>query len=211
MCKRCGRYRTHIRSSLFFLLGGICILLAVLPVHLTLLFLLSSVLHECGHIAVMIFLKIPIRGFHTELGGAVLRGEMQAVSYAGELLTAAAGPAVNLLLVWLFRDFYGEMWRMLTAVNTVLAVYNLLPLQNNDGEVMLIAAAEMIGFGDGVRRVLIFSRQCLLAVLWMLGAWIFWYGALSDPGGASIGYGALFFCLLVRVIQQAGSFMYDTV
>ncbi len=199
MCKRYGRYGIHTRSSLFYLLGGICILSAVLPVHLTLLFLLSSALHECGHIVVMILLKIPIRGFHAEAGGLVLCGDMQAVSYTKELLTAAAGPAVNLLFAWMFRDFAGEMWRMLAAVNTVLAVYNLLPLQNNDGEVMLITAAEMIGCAESLRRGLVIARQFWLAVLWMFGAWIFWYGALSDPAGTSIGYSALFFCLLVRI------------
>lgn len=207
----CSRCTAHCRSSLFFFLGSICLLCAVLPQQTTLLFLLSAVLHEAGHVAVMLLLKIPIRGIRMKMGGMVVLCELQTVSYPRALLTAAAGPAVNLLLALLFARSTVESLCMLSAVNTVLAVYNLLPLQNNDGEVMLIAAAQMIGCGDVLRRGLIFSRRCLLAVLWMFGAWIFWYGALSDPGGASIGYGALFFCLLVRVIQQTGSFKYDTV
>ena len=184
--------------SLFFFLGGICLLPVFLPLHLTLLFLLSAVLHECGHIAAMMLLGIPIRGFRVSGGGAVLRGDMQGVSYRDEFLAALAGPAVNILLSVLFSHISWAYSRETVLLNLLLACYNLLPIGGNDGAVMLYAAAQQLGYGERMQRGLSRISGFCFAVLLMMGAWIMWYGALSDPGGNAVGYGAMFFCVLVR-------------
>ncbi len=202
----CGKsYRFSPSSSAsFFFAGSICLLSSILPLHLSLIFLLSSALHECGHAAVMRLLRIPICGFRAAGGGAVLHMDLQAVSYRGEFAVAAAGPAVNLLLAMLFFRQTWDYSRESCLLNLMLAVYNLLPLADNDGAVMLLAAAEQLGRGDQMRRGLAVLSEILFALLWMMGAWILWYGALSDAGGTSVGYGVLFFCIVLRCVKKRG-------
>ncbi len=197
-----GKYGVHHLPSLWFLLGGICLLQAVLPVHLTLVFLLSAALHECGHIAAMVLLGIPVRGLRMARGGAVLRGDLQGVSYWREFLAAAAGPLVNVLLAVFFFHSAWTYGGDAYLLNLMLACYNLLPLDGNDGAVMLAAAAAHLGYEAQMRRCLGWLSALLMAVLLMMGAWIFWYGALADSGGSSVGYGALFFCILVRGLEK---------
>ncbi len=192
----------YTRSKCFCFLGMLCLLPTVLPLHLTLIFLLSAALHECGHITVMRLLGIPIRGFRSSFGGAILHGDLQLASFRGEFLTAAAGPVVNLLLAMLFSGHGFGYGREVHLLNLMLAVYNLLPLNGNDGTVMLLAAAEQYGYGERMRRGLSWVSEILLSVLWMMGAWVFWFGALSDTNGSSVGYGALFFCILLRYIKK---------
>ena len=151
----------------------------------------------------MRMLGIPIRGFHALGGGAVLCGDMQGISYMRELLTAAAGPAVNLLLALMFAGVpqSNHLLRDGMLLNLMLAGYNLLPLSGNDGAVMLTAAGDLLGCGTWMRRGLAWVSGFLFAVLLMMGAWVLWYGALSDAGGGAVGYGAMFFCVLVRGIR----------
>jgi len=191
----------HRHGTLFFLAGILCLLMALLPVRLTLLFLLSAGLHECGHVIAMRMLGIPIRGFHVLGGGAVLRCDMQGVSYTRELLTAAAGPAVNLLLALVFSCVPDGMAGDGVLLNLMLAGYNLLPLSGNDGAVMLTAVGDLLGCGTWMRRGVALMSGFLFAVLLMMGAWVLWYGALSDRGGSAVGYGAMFFCLVLRMVR----------
>lgn len=194
----------HKRGAGFFFAGILCLLMALLPVRLILLFLLSAGLHECGHLIAMRMLGIPIRGFYALGGGAVLCGDMQGISYLRELLTAAAGPAVNLLLALMFAGVpqSNNLLRDGMLLNLMLAGYNLLPLSGNDGAVMLTAAGDLLGCGTWMRRGLAWVSGFLFAVLLMMGAWVLWYGALKDQSGYAVGYGAMFFCLVLRGVGK---------
>lgn len=182
-------------ERIFWLSGIVCMLFAALPGEQTAWFVLSAAAHELGHIAAMHLLGMHVRGMHAAAGGAVLRWDSAAVSYRQELFCAAAGPAVNLLLAMCFCG-----WKTAFAVNVLLAVYNLLPLRGNDGAVMLSAVFSHLGCGRQVNRVLSVIGTLLSALLLMLGAWLFWYGALQDTHGDAIGYGTLFCCLLLRIL-----------
>ena len=182
------------------LLGVVSVSLAILPFRTTLIFWLSAAAHECGHLIVMRGLGMPVRRVSVRAGGAVLGWETSAVPYSRELAAAAAGPLVNVLLAWRLSSF-DAAW---LSVNVLLAVYNLLPLRGNDGAVMLLSAAELCGYGDGIRLWLLRLSDIVSALLLMLGAWLFWYGTVWGAGGASIGCGALFFCMLVRLIGSVG-------
>lgn len=175
----------------------LCLLFAALPPLPTLVFLLSAAAHECGHAAVMRLLGIGHLRFRLRGGGAVLHGDISSSPYLHELLAAAAGPAVNVLLALLFSG-NGTV----CSVNVLLAAYNLLPLPGNDGAVMLCAVCRMTGHDGACDRMLGAVGQVLWAVLWMGSAWVFWFGALADAGGGAVGYGALFFCVLVRGLTK---------
>ena len=130
-------------------------------------------------------------------GGAVLRGSFEQVGYVPELLCAAAGPMSNVLLAFLFRQF-----PIVVGANTVLAVYNLLPLRGNDGAVMLRCIGMHRGADVRIFRVFRIAQEILYAACVMIGAWVFWFGALADTGGTSVGYGVLYFCLLARLFEK---------
>ena len=188
--------RRRSAAKLCFLLGGICVSLALLPTRPTVMFWISALAHECGHAVVMHWLGMPVRRFSAYAGGGVLAWDAPSVPYFHELLEAAAGPLVNAVLAACFHGVDAAGF----FVNALLLCYNLLPLRGNDGAVILQAASEMLGHGEGMRRILRTVGEILWAVLLMLGAWIFWFGALHDSGGTSAAYGALFFCVLVRGI-----------
>lgn len=101
--------------------------------------ILCAVLHECGHLAVWyILMQRPAKIVISPIG---IRLSMRDVflSSAQELLLAAAGPLVNLILsaaaiLWMEYPggYSGRVWNF-AAVNLLLGAFNLLPLPGLDG------------------------------------------------------------------------------
>lgn len=101
--------------------------------------ILCAVLHECGHLAVWyILMQRPAKIVISPIG---IRLSMRDVflSSAQELLLAAAGPLVNLILsaaAILWMEYPGGYslrgWNFASA-NLLLAIFNLLPLNGLDG------------------------------------------------------------------------------
>ena len=161
-------HRSARRQRFWGFAGLLCLLFAALPERTTVWFVLSAAAHETGHIALMRLYGTPVCGISARAGGAVLRWDVTAVSYRQEFVCAAAGSAVNILLAVGLRQYDAAF-----AVNILLAVYNLLPLRGNDGAVMLGAVLSHIGGADVAKRVMRILGDVLLAVLLMLGAWLF--------------------------------------
>lgn len=96
--------------------------------------LLAAVLHELGHYWMLRRLRARV----TALRITALGAEMQVagrLSYGGEVLAAAAGPAVNLLLA-LLLGLGGRLCEALylfSGAQLVLGAFNLLPIPPLDG------------------------------------------------------------------------------
>lgn len=98
-----------------------------------------------------------------------------ALSYGQELLLAAAGPAVNLLLAVILSQM-GTKWELcylISGVHLVLGIFNLLPIMPLDGGRLLWnASCWCLGpyTADRISAVVGISTSCLLtgAALWML-------------------------------------------
>lgn len=98
-----------------------------------LLCLLSCVLHELGHLAVMCAEKRPPERIRLYGGG------MHIVGGSTSFPAAAAGCAVNILL---FCGFFLIPWesrgmRLFGVINLLTAAFNLLPFGELDGKLML--------------------------------------------------------------------------
>jgi Zn-dependent protease len=108
----------------------------------SLLFFVSILLHELGHSLVARARGIGIRSITLFIFGGVARLEKDPPDGRTELLMAAAGPAVSLLLSAFFLGVGvvtrpgGTAWavaRYLAMINLVVAIFNLVPAFPLDG------------------------------------------------------------------------------
>lgn len=130
----------HLRvRSPYLLLFVYTLLLAFDSTGVFRLGILCALLHECGHIAVFLLLEHRLPALEASLAGLCLSMRGVLLPPGRELLLAAAGPAVNLLLAagmlaWMdgpagYRYF--GLWFVCT--NLLVGGFNLLPVPGLDG------------------------------------------------------------------------------
>lgn len=122
----CVRPSALLTPALFLLLTDTPILLAAL--------LPAALLHELAHYAVLRLCGVRTARFTlTGLGASLYVPELHRLSYGAELLSAAAGPLMNLLL-WVLLSLTGrEALTQFAGAQMVLGVLNLLPVRPMDG------------------------------------------------------------------------------
>lgn len=128
--------------------------------------------HEFGHAAAMLCLRIPLKQFRLNIGGAVL--ETGAMDYRREIICALAGPAANLLLIPL-----GRWYPMFATLCLCLAVFNLLPFLPLDGGHALQAALLLRMEAQQVFRIM--TAAALICGL-ALAAFALWVSIGLDGG-----------------------------
>ena len=138
--------------------------------------LLAAVLHELGHYWMLRRLRARVTAIHITALGA----EMQVqgnLSYGSELLAAAAGPAVNLLLA-LLLGLGGRLWEVLylfSGAQLVLGAFNLLPIQPLDGGSILWNFAAWLTepyTADRVAGAVGFGMAALLTLAAVAALWL---------------------------------------
>lgn len=122
----CVRPSALLTPALFLLLTDTPILLAAL--------LPAALLHELAHYAVLHLCGVRAARFTiTGLGASLYVPELHRLSSGAELLSAAAGPLMNLLL-WVLLSLTGrEELTLFAGAQMVLGVLNLLPVRPMDG------------------------------------------------------------------------------
>ncbi len=100
--------------------------------------LLSSLIHECGHLFAMILSGNKPEKVVFELGGInIINRSKTCLSFNKEIIIAFSGPLVNLVstLLCCFVYDYVKNEKILTfaSVNLILMVFNLLPIKSLDG------------------------------------------------------------------------------
>ena len=122
----CVRPSALLTPALFLLLTDTPILLAAL--------LPAALLHELAHYAVLHLCGVRTARFTLAgLGASLYVPELHRLSYGAELLSAAAGPLMNLLL-WVLLSLTGrEELTLFAGAQMVLGVLNLLPVRPMDG------------------------------------------------------------------------------
>ena len=142
------------------------LLLALDPADLLLPLLLAASLHEAGHLLALRLCRVGVSLLQIGFGGAILHtapmGRWEAA------LTAAAGPAVNLLLFALLRPTAP----VFALMNLMLAAGNLLPVFPLDGGRILSALCPNLAprIGDAV-LLLILLCSMVACVHHHLGLW----------------------------------------
>ena len=115
-----------LTPAAFLLLTDTPVLLAAL--------LLAALLHELVHYAVLRLFGVRTARFTvTGLGATLCVPELHRLSYGAELLSAAAGPLMNLLL-WVVLSLTGrDELTLFAGAQMALGVLNLLPVRPMDG------------------------------------------------------------------------------
>ena len=126
-----SRCKVRVEPSALLLLAGFVLLSS--PALLAAL-LLAALCHELGHYGMLRLFDGTVRELHLSLFGAEMRitGKM---SYGQELWMTVAGPGINLLLAAVCH-LLGRQWEILylfAGAQTVLGVFNLLPMKPLDG------------------------------------------------------------------------------
>ncbi len=136
--------------------------------------LAACALHELGHLAAIRALGGRVERMVLGAAGAEirLRGSC-ALSYGGEILAAAAGPAVNLALAWLL----GGWFPVFAGMSLALGLFNLLPVYPLDGgRILYHALAALRDEGTAARAcrrltagLSLVTAAAGTAVLWRSG------------------------------------------
>lgn len=140
--------------------------------------LISCLLHELGHWAVIRLLGGRIEFLRLSRSGAEMRlsGEKE-LSPEEMILAALAGPAVNLCLAaagsFLARQGAGESLYLFAGVNLGLACFNLLPAHWLDGgqilgNILTMAAGAEAGQRGRAAASILTVTGLLLGGLWLL-------------------------------------------
>lgn len=162
----CVRPSALLAPALFLLLTDTPALLAAL--------LPAALLHELAHYAVLYLCGVRTARFTlTGLGASLYVPELHRLSYGAELLSAAAGPLMNLLL-WVLLSLTGrEELTLFAGAQMVLGVLNLLPVRPMDGGRILWLATAYLTEPYTADRVaaavgLAVSSALLALCLWLV-------------------------------------------
>ena len=100
----------------------------------------AALCHELAHVLALHLLHAPPRRLTLSASGAELYVPALArLSYGGEILAVAAGPACNLLLWALLSSVGGEALAPFAGAHLILGALNLLPVRPMDGGRLLCA------------------------------------------------------------------------
>lgn len=135
--------------------------------------LIASLLHECGHMGLMIYFgdRISLISFGA-FGVRIERHSSAYLSYKKETLIAAGGIIINFLLAFLSVLYYylmkSERAIIFALVNVLPAMFNSLPLEALDmGRVIRYALLARYSERrcEGLLRIISVVTVCLLAAL----------------------------------------------
>lgn len=138
--RRCSALRALEISPAF--IAFLCAYYYFDPARTFVPFLFSVMAHEAGHLFALAVLRVRVHKLRLTFSGTVLVTE--PMRYSREIIAAAAGPAVNALLLWIFAKTEPQI----AFVNLLLLAYNLLPFYPLDGGRILRAALHLLFSAD---------------------------------------------------------------
>ena len=144
----------------------------------------AAVCHELGHWLVLRRVGGRIQRLHITVFGAEMQVDDRRISYGGELLTAAAGPVINLLLA-AAMGLLGRWWEPLylfAGAQLVLGAFNLLPALPLDGGRILWLALAWLTEPYTAQRVLSAVSLAVSLALLLGGGWFIWQPLFAGGG-----------------------------
>lgn len=129
--------------------------------------LLAALLHELGHIVVMLCCGIEIRQIKVSLFGAEISGaDVERAGRAAQIAVYAAGAAAN-LVCGLVAECFG--FGFFADCSYALAAVNLLPIETLDGGCIVAAVFSNCKYGHIIIRLL---SGLSLFLLWLASSYL---------------------------------------
>ena len=176
-----SRLKSHRYPQIYvhpFAPSGLFLLLFVMPRPYAFAVLSSVILHEMGHLtASMLYRKYPVSIGIMPTGISI--GLHCAYSYTEEIVIAAAGPLMNLLYAAACIYLPYGIGGTARDVSLLLGTINLLPLAPLDGGRILSALLTPICGSEVCGEISNFFSLLLLAVLWVISLYIFFYSGVN--------------------------------
>lgn len=140
--------------------------------------LLFSILHEFGHLIVILLCKEKPKLIEFDIFGMKIERKNDInQSYKNETLTALAGPVTNFILSVVFYLIYkytaNKIYIEITAVNLAIGLFNIMPVFSLDGGRMLEYMFKMKYSNDKSENVLKAVSFISIAVIFTVGTVIF--------------------------------------
>jgi len=130
----------------------------------------AAILHECGHMIAAFLLGARLRFCRAGIAGISLMYDVSLLSHIREAVICLVGPAVGLSVAILCR--HQNSLQDFAAANTVLAIFNLLPVSCLDGGGALRALLSIKFSPDTVWRVCRVLSLVITFILWCLSVYI---------------------------------------
>ncbi len=139
---------------------------------------LSSMLHEIGHLFTMISLGNKPQKVRFELTGInIIRNQEIAISTKNEILISFGGPFVNALMTLassvILVFFNNEVLLTFACINLILMTFNLLPVKKLDGgRILYFLLSTRLDF-TVCSKVLNVTSLCFIFLIFVWGIYIF--------------------------------------
>lgn len=164
-----------IQSGFFMLLT---FLLVFLETKWIIAALLAIIVHETGHVAAMMILKIRIKSITFCSTGVSIAYTGEYTPYLHDIFAAIAGPLANIFVAFICCQIYkntgGEFSGVFMAFNICLAIFNLLPIKYLDGGKVMYSLSAV--FTDPIfaeKTLQVFSDIFALLILFF-GIYLFY-------------------------------------
>lgn len=161
--------RVEVSGSFFLLIAWLNYLDQEMFVPLA---LLACALHELGHYVAIRTLGHNVKLIRLSAVGAEMVLD-RSMGYWQEIAAAAAGPAVNFILAFLFSRYAGGL--LFSGLNLIMGIFNLMPVGSLDGGRVVKCMTAML-FGPD-RAEAINKRINVLVCVVLLWGGIFLLGA----------------------------------
>lgn len=129
----------------------------------------SIFLHEIGHIVPLFYFNCKIRELNLKIGaiGVIFDDNLTKLE---RIISQLSGPMTNLLLSGICLMF---KYKLLWAINTILCIYNLLPVHYLDGGSIIKTSLSGIATEDKINTIL--SINTIILVFISIILFIFLY------------------------------------
>lgn len=172
--------KTEINYILFFILFFFVI---YGEARLFFISFISVVFHELSHYGMASMFKYKIERMEFNIWGGVLDLESYVIKPFHEIIILLMGPIMNLLIALIFsilsQYVQGNFIKDIILVNTVLVIFNLIPIAPLDGgKIIRLYLTYFIGYGKAIKITLFFS-EIFAFFLFFTGIYLVQYDILN--------------------------------
>lgn len=121
----------------------IAILVLTKQIKIYVWLMIFALIHELAHICVGIILKLKPKSLEIQPFGIGVVFENFKNTERNKIIIATAGPAINIIIAIIFRYISCPNQEIIVNTNTLLAVFNLIPMYPLDGGRILKALIKM--------------------------------------------------------------------